>query len=79
MQKFSPRSKDSEPHNGLPTPGVLHWKDEPPECQNLEASGTCVQERQRAVGKKDLPLLKGIPKISHAPTPSAETVNLKGP
>ena len=52
MQRFSPRSKGSEPHIRLPRPRVLHWEDEPPKCLALKASGAYL-EFQRAVGNRD--------------------------
>ena len=42
LQRFSPKSENSEPHIGLPGPGVLHWEDELPEHLALKVRGLIV-------------------------------------
>ena len=39
VQRFSHRSESSEPHVRLPSPGVSHQEDEPPDHLALKASG----------------------------------------
>ena len=43
----------SEPHIGIPRPGVLHQEDDPSELLTSKPSGTCVQKGQRAIGNRD--------------------------
>ena len=49
LQRSSPKREESEPHVGLPGPGVLHQEDEPPEQLALKISGAF---------RKQAPLLK---------------------
>ena len=58
---------------GLPSPGVLHWEDKPPECFILKASVPYFL-RARGLGEIETPLLKGEHKISHTPRPRAEAI-----
>ena len=67
---FSRRSQGSEPHIGLPSPGVLHWGDEPAEHLALKARRAYFQEGQRAAGNRDFTLKRS----SHALRPRAEAV-----
>lgn len=55
LQRSSPESEESEPHVGLPGPGVLHQEDEPPEQLASKISGAF---------RKQAPLLKD-PKKFH--------------
>ena len=48
LQRFCPRSERTEPHIGLPNPGVLPWEDEP-----LKGSKAYFQESQRAMGNRE--------------------------
>ena len=43
-QKFSHRSESSEPHFRVPSLGVWHWGEKPPEHLTLKASRDSVQE-----------------------------------
>ena len=53
MQSFSPRSKGSEPHIRLPSLGVLHQEDKPPEHLALNPRETYFGESQMAMGNRD--------------------------
>ena len=61
--KSSPRSKESDPHILLPSPGDLHQEDEPSKHLALKTSRTYVQEGQRLQETKTL-LLNGMHKNS---------------
>ena len=53
MQRFSPRSEESEPHIRLPSLGALYQEDKPLEHLALRVSGAYFQEKQKAVGYRD--------------------------
>ena len=53
MQKSFSRSKGSKPHIRLPSLGILHWEDKPPEHLALKASRAYFPESQSAVGNRD--------------------------
>ena len=76
LQRFFPRSEESMPHIGLPSPGVLQLENKPPEHLTFKASGS-VWESRRAVGNRLL--LKDTHKISHTLSPSTEAVIWKEP
>ena len=78
MQRFSPRSEGSEPHIGLHSPGVLHWKDEYPQYLALKASGAFFQETLWAVGNRDSTLKRYTQNRIHCGT-QGRSSNLKGP
>ena len=63
---------------GAPSLGVLHRKDKPLKHLALKASGTWVEESWRAV-KIEIPLLKGMHRISQTPSSSIEAVIWKDP
>ena len=48
---ISARNEGSEPHIRLPSLGVLHQEDKPPEHLALKANRAYFQETQRAMGK----------------------------
>ena len=76
LQRFPPRSKGSKPHIGLPSLGILHQEDEPPECLALKASGAYFPESQRAVGNRDS-TLKGDIQILICSGVEGRSSNLK--
>lgn len=51
MQRFFPKSKGFKPHVGLPSPGILHWEDDPLAHLILKTSGAYIGKTWRAVGK----------------------------
>ena len=53
LQKFSHMSESSEPRARLPSPGVRHGEEEPPEHLALKSSGAWLQEPLRTGGKRD--------------------------
>ena len=59
LQRFSPRTKGSESHIGLPSTRVQHQEDDP-----LCWGGAYFQRSQRAVGNRDS-ILKGCIQKSH--------------
>ena len=63
LQRFSPRSKVSEPHKGL-SPEVLQQEDESPEHLVLKVSGDYFWENQRIIGNRDY-ILKRAHTTSH--------------
>ena len=63
LQRFSPRSKGSEPHKGL-SPEVLQREDESPEHLVLKVSGAYFWESQRVIGNRDY-ILKRAHTTSH--------------
>ena len=74
-------SRGPKHHTGLPSPKVvhlLHQENEPPEHLALKTSRAYVWESQGAVGNTDS-ALKSVHKISHAPSPSTESVVWKEP
>lgn len=64
-ERFSQRTMRSEPHIGVPRPGVLHQEDKPPEYLASKVSEVYFQDSQRARGNREF-ILKGTHKISHA-------------
>ena len=45
--------REIQPHVGLPSLGVLHWENKPPENLALKATETLFQESQRGGGNRD--------------------------
>ena len=58
-----PKREGSEPPTGLPSPGVLHQEDEPPECLDLKAAAGLTLGRARGLWEVETPLLKDAHKI----------------
>ena len=65
LQRLSHRNESSKPHVRLPSLGVQHWKEEPPEHLALKSSETEVLELHR-LEKTETPLWKGPKKVSCA-------------
>ena len=52
-QRSSPRREGFESYIWLPSPGVLHWEDEPPEYLALKTSMAYTWESWRVKGNRD--------------------------
>ena len=74
-QRFSHRSESSEPHVSLPILRVWHQEEEALDHLALKASRTWVQELHRTEGK-EIPLLEGTQKFSHALGPRAKLFSI---
>ena len=64
MQRFSPRSEESESPIGLPSPGLLLWEYELPKCLALKASRACSQEPPE-LRAKEISLQEGAHRVQH--------------
>ena len=62
---------------GLPSPGVLHWEDKPPECFILKASVPYFWESQRTGRNRDSTLKRWAQNLTHSKT-QGRSNNLKG-
>lgn len=58
------RGKESKPHTGIPSPGILPWKDEPLKYLVLKAGGDHFQETQRAVENTDSALKRHTQRLT---------------
>ena len=64
-QRFSHRSESFEPQVRLPSLGMWHWEEEPPEHLALKASGLECRH-STGLGETETPLLEGTHEVSHA-------------
>ena len=72
-QRFSDRSESSESHIRLPSQGVFHWEEEPPEHLALKAKGLDRRNSTR-LGETERPPLGGTRKVSCTPGPREKAV-----
>ena len=68
LQKFFHRSESSEHHIRLPSLGVQHQEEEPPEHLALKVSGVSLQELHRTGGNRDSTLRGCTQGLSHTET-----------
>lgn len=64
-ERFSHGSETSEPHIRLPSLGVWHQEEDPPEHLAIKANRAYVQELYRA-GENRISDSEGVYKVSHA-------------